>query len=69
MKRIVYIIPFLIALILMTACQERKSDLARKKGLYEVANQSGCVGCHTNKALLEKVAEPLDNGGGDTGEG
>jgi len=68
-KRFVYIMPFLIALVLMIACQEKKSDIAQKTGLYEVVNQSSCVGCHTNKALLEQVAEPLENSSGDTGEG
>ena len=68
-KRIVYLIPFLIAFILMVSCQEKKSDIAEKEGLYEVTNQSSCVGCHTNKALLEQVAEPLEGSGGEAGEG
>ncbi len=69
MKRILYLIPFLVVLILMASCQEKKTDIAQKKGLYEVTNQSGCVGCHTDKALLEQVAEPLEGGGGEAGEG
>ncbi len=69
MKRVMVIFPFLMALIVLFSCQEKKSDLAEKKGLYEVKNQSACVGCHTDKALLEKVAEPLENEGGASGEG
>lgn len=63
------LIPFLLIAFAFFSCQEKKSDIAQKEGLYEVTQQSSCVGCHTNKALLEQVAEPLENGGGDAGEG
>ncbi len=69
MKRIFYVIPFLVVFILLASCQEKKTDIAQKKGLYEVTNQSSCVGCHTDKALLKQVAEPLEGGGGEAGEG
>ncbi len=69
MRRLFIVFPFLLALLFVFSCQEKKSDIAEKKGLYEVSNQSACVGCHTDKALLEKVAEPLENEGGASGEG
>jgi hypothetical protein len=31
--------------------------------------ESGCVYCHLNKDLLKQVADPIEQGGGEAGEG
>ncbi|HHE54369.1 MAG TPA: hypothetical protein ENL21_01205 [Caldithrix abyssi] len=68
MKKLV-LIPFLAIFMVLFSCQEKKTDIAQKEGIYEATQQSSCVACHTNKGLLEQVAEPLENGGGEAGEG
>ena len=68
MKKILWI-SFLALFFGLAGCQEKKSDIAQKEGLYEVTQQNSCVGCHTNKALLEEVAEPLEDSSGEAGEG
>jgi len=68
-KNKILVVIWTFLLLGLMACQEKKSDISQKQGLYEVANQSSCVACHTDKALLTEVAEPLGNTGGDTGEG
>ncbi len=69
MKSKVLVVFLTILLFGLMACQEKKSDISQKQGLYEVTNQSSCVACHTDKALLTEVAEPLEDTGDDTGEG
>ncbi len=69
MKSKVLVVFLMIFLFGLMACQEKKSDISQKKGLYEVTNQSSCVACHTDKALLTEVAEPLEGSGGGSGEG
>lgn len=59
----------LIFLVALFSCQEKKTDIAQKEGIYEVTQQSSCVACHTDKTLLEQVAEPLEENGGEAGEG
>ncbi len=69
MKRCLIIGLFMSLLLAFLACQEKKTDVAHKQGIYEVAQQSSCVACHTNKDLLKQVAEPLEGSEGESGEG
>ncbi len=68
MKKLV-IIPILLVFVLLFSCKEKKTDIAQKQGIYQTTQQSSCVACHTNKDLLEQVAEPLEGGGESSGEG
>ncbi len=68
MKKLV-LIPLIAFLVLLFSCQEKKTDIAQKEGIYEATQQNSCVACHTNKGLLEQVAEPLEGEGGEAGEG
>jgi len=36
---------------------------------FSATTKDGCVGCHTDKAQLQKVADPLPHTEGDSGEG
>ncbi|WP_456443712.1 hypothetical protein [Caldithrix abyssi] len=69
MKKILWI-SFLALFLWLAGCQEKKSDIAQKEGIYEITQHNSCVACHTNKALLEEVADPLEEGEGEeAGEG
>jgi len=57
------LIVILLGLFLFS-CDE-VDDIDDENGL-----SSGCVGCHTDKALLAEIAEPIEDSGGETtGEG
>ncbi len=58
---------FLVSLLIM-ACEE-KYDNNLSDNIFSSESQSSCEGCHLNKELLAKVAEPLDDDGGESGEG
>ena len=66
MKKLIFLSIFLIILIFL-ACQEKIDN--DTSNIFADMDQSGCEGCHLNKALLAEVAEPIESGGESSGEG
>ena len=64
MKKIVV---FLLLLFLVFSCREKVSNEGINS--FTSLDNSSCVGCHTDKDLLAEVAEPLEDAGGEAGEG
>lgn len=64
MKKLVF---FIVMLFLSFSCKEKVMD--QGTDVFIANSNSSCVGCHTDKALLAVVAEPLEDEGGDSGEG
>ncbi len=59
---------FTALLICLAAIQCTKKYPAEQKTV-QMASSDGCIGCHTNSALLKEVADPLPDVEGDAGEG
>lgn len=66
MKKLIFLSIFLMILIFL-ACQEKIDN--DPSSIFADTNQSGCEGCHLDKELLAKVADPIDAGGEPSGEG
>ncbi|MGD9488634.1 MAG: hypothetical protein AB7W47_11470 [Calditrichaceae bacterium] len=65
-RKIVLLVLFVFAVTWMTACEE-KYPVETKK--FASVDETSCVSCHTDKDLLIKVADPLPDTGGESGEG
>lgn len=65
-RKFVYLVLFILATVWMTACEDKYP--VETKTLASV-DETSCVSCHTDKDLLIKVADPLPDTGGETGEG
>jgi hypothetical protein len=66
MKKLIFPSIFLIILVFM-ACQEKMEN--DPSNIFADVDQSGCEGCHLDKALLAEIAEPIESGGESSGEG
>ena len=66
MKKLIFLSIFLMIALFM-ACQEKIDN--DPSNIFADVDQSGCEGCHLNKALLAEVAEPIESGGESSGEG
>ena len=66
MKHIYILFLFLITLSFIS-CKEKIVDQTDNQ--FILNKTSSCVGCHSDKELLIAVAEPLEDEGGEAGEG
>jgi len=56
-----------IVFVLLIACKEKALDPVLDT--FAAIENSSCLGCHTDKDLLAEIAEPLEDEGGEGGEG
>ena len=56
-----------IVFVLLISCKEKVLD--QDLDTFAAVENSSCLGCHTDKDLLAEVAEPLEDDGGEGGEG
>ncbi len=61
------LIVFIILIFVLFSCKEKIVEPVSNN--FTAVSNSSCVGCHTDKDLLAKVAEPLESTGGEAGEG
>ncbi|MBN2008710.1 hypothetical protein JW960_05150 [candidate division KSB1 bacterium] len=56
----------IIGLIYFTGCADKYKPTANE---FVSLQESSCTHCHLNSDLLKEVAEPIDHGTGEAGEG
>ena len=61
------LILFIVLLLISFSCKEKIVD--QGTDVFIANSTSSCVGCHTDKELLAVVADPLEDTGGEAGEG
>jgi len=66
MKRIIVFFAAIIIILSVYNCKEKYEESTET---FASLSQSGCVSCHTDRDLLKEVADPIEDGGEEGGEG